>query len=116
MRRESPVYIENYYTMTARLWRPWDDNDNIQKDIEKDTEKDIDRKTISEEILMAALNVHQYLSQNGKILRRTIKETSKALELHRCTVERIINRGFVQKSKRGENFKTLVKQSGVDSY
>ena len=115
MRRET-VYIENYYTMTARLRRPSDDNDNIQKDIEKDTEKDIDRKTISEEILMAVLNVHQYLSQNGKILRRTIKETSKALELHRCTVERIINRGFVQKSKRGENFKTLVKQSGVDSY
>ena len=65
---------------------------------------------------MAVLNVHQYLSQNGKILRRRIKETSKALELHRCTVERIINRGFVEKSKRGENFKTLVKQSGVDSY
>ena len=89
--------------MASLRWQ-WQHTKDIEK---KDTEKDIDRKTISEEILMAVLNVHQYLSQNGKILRRTIKETSKALELHRCTVERII---------RGENFKTLVKQSGVDSY
>ena len=68
--------------MAARLWYPWDDNDNTEKDIEKDTEKDIDRKAISEEMQMVVLNVHQYLSQNGKI-PRTLKETTKALKLHR---------------------------------
>ena len=52
--------------MAARLWRPRDDNDNREKDIEKDTEKDIDRKAISEEMQMAVLNAHQYMSQNGK--------------------------------------------------
>ena len=73
--------------MAARLWRPWDDNDNTKKDIEKDTEKYIDRKAISEEIQMIVLNVHQYLSQNGKIPRR-IKETSKTLKFHRHTINR----------------------------
>ena len=52
--------------MAARLWRPRDDNDNREKDTEKDTEKDIDRKAISEEMQMAVLNAHQYMSQNGK--------------------------------------------------
>ena len=44
--------------MAARLWRLFDGNDNIEKDIEKDT----DRKVISEEMQMAVLNFHQYLS------------------------------------------------------
>ena len=30
--------------MAARLWCPWDENDNTKKDIEKDAENDIDRK------------------------------------------------------------------------
>lgn len=64
--RKATVYIEKWYTMAARLWRPRDDNDNREKDIEKDTEKDIDRKAISDEMQMAALNAHQYMSQNGK--------------------------------------------------
>ena len=59
----------------------------LENDIKKDTERCIDRKTISEEMQMAALNAHQYLSQNGKIARR-IKETSKALKLHRNIVEK----------------------------
>ena len=102
--------------MAARLWRPWAGNDNTEKDIEKDTEKDIDGKAISKEMQMVALKVHQYLSQNGKIPRK-IKETSKALKLHRHTVvERIIKRGFVRKSRRGENLKTHVKLSRVDNY
>ena len=61
------------------------------------------------------LNPSQYLSQNGKIPWR-IKETSKELKLYRQTVERIIKRGFVEKSKRRENLKTRVKLSGVDNY
>ena len=48
--------------MAARLWRPWDNNDNTEKVIEKDTEKHIDRKAISEEMQMAVLHVHQYLT------------------------------------------------------
>ena len=83
--------------MAARLWCPWDNNDNTEKDIEEDTEKEIDRKAISEEMQMAVLNVHQYLSENGKISRR-IKKINKTLKLHRHTVERIIKRGFAQKS------------------
>ena len=98
--------------MAARLWRPWDDNDNTEKDIEKGKEKDTDGKAISEEMQIALLNIHQYLSQNGKIPRR-IKETR--LKLHRHTIERII-REFVQKSKRGKKLKTRVKLSGVDTY
>ena len=72
--------------MAAMLRRPWDDNDNTEKDIKKDTEKDIDRKAISEQMHMAVLNVHQYSSQNGGIPGR-IKETSKAFKLHRYNVE-----------------------------
>ena len=64
---------------------------------------------------MVVLNVRQYLSQNGKIPQR-IKETSKALKLHRHIVERIIKREFVQKIKRGDNLKTRIKLSGVDNY
>ena len=68
----------------------------IQKNtLKKIQKKDIDRKAISEEMQMAVLNVHQYLSQNGKISRR-IKKINKTLKLHRHTVERIITRGFVQ--------------------
>ena len=93
----------------------WDDSDNTEKGIEKYTEKDIDGKAISEEMQMAVLNIHQHLSQNGKIPRR-ITETRKTWKLYRHTVERIIKRGFVQKSKRGENLKTRVKLSGVDNY
>ena len=74
----------------------WDDN-------EKDTE-DIDRKVKSEGMQMAILNDHQYFSQNGKSPHR-INETSKALKLHRHTTERIVKRGFAQKSKREENLK-----------
>ena len=84
--------------MPVRLWHPWDDNVDTEKDIEKDEEKDIDRKAISEEMQMVALNFRQYLRQNGKIPCR-IKETSKVLRLHRHTIERIIKKGFVQKSK-----------------
>ena len=53
---------------------------------------------------MAILNDHQYFSQNGKSPHR-INETSKALKLHRHTTERIVKRGFAQKSKREENLK-----------
>ena len=101
--------------MAARLWLPWNDNDNTEKYNEKDIEKGIDTKAMSEEIQMAALNVHQYLSQNGKIPRRA-KETSKALKLHRDIVERFIKIGFVQKSKRQGNLKARVKLSGIDNY
>ena len=100
--------------MTARLWRPRDNNANTEKDIEKDTEKDTDRKAISEEMQMVVLNVYQYLCQNGEILRR-ITETGKAMKLHRHTV-RTIRKGVVHKSKRGENLKTRVKLSGADNY
>ena len=48
--------------MAARLWRLFDGNDNTEKDIKKDTVKDTDRKVISEEMQMAVLNFHQYLS------------------------------------------------------
>ena len=48
--------------MAASLWRLWDDNDNTKKGIEEDTEKHIDRKAISEEMQMTALQVHQYLT------------------------------------------------------
>ena len=64
---------------------------------------------------MVVLNVRQYLRQNGKIPQR-IKETSKALKLHRHIVERIIKREFVQKIKRGDTLKTRIKLSGVDNY
>ena len=74
----------------------WDDN-------EKDAE-DIDRKVTSEGMLMAILNYHQYFSQNGNNPQR-INKTSKALKLHRHTIERIVKRGFAQKSKREENLK-----------
>ena len=50
--------------MAARLWLPWIDNDNTEKCNEKDIEKGIDTKAMSEEIEMATLSVHQYLSQN----------------------------------------------------
>ena len=50
----------------------------------------------------------------SKIPRR-IKETSKALKLHRDTVDRIVKKGFVRKIKRRENLKTRVKLSGVDN-
>lgn len=50
--------------MAARLWLPWIDNDNTEKYNEKDIEKGIDTKALSEEIEMATLSVHQYLSQN----------------------------------------------------
>ena len=84
--------------MTARLWRPWDENDNTEKGIEKGTEKDIDKKAISEKMQKAALNVRLYLSQNGKIPHR-IKETSKALKLHRNTLKRIIKTDLYRKAK-----------------
>ena len=38
------------------------------------------------------------------------------MNLHRYNIERIIKRGFVQKSKRGEILKTHVELSGVYSY
>ena len=41
--------------MAARLWRPWDENDNIKKEFEKDTEKDVNKTAISEEMQMAIL-------------------------------------------------------------
>lgn len=50
--------------MAARLWLPWIDNDNTEKCNEKDIEKGIDTKAMPEEIEMATLSVHQYLSQN----------------------------------------------------
>ena len=41
--------------MAGRLWRPWDDNDNIKKGFEKDTGKAINKTAISEEMQMAIL-------------------------------------------------------------
>ena len=52
---------------------------------------------------MALLNVYDYLSQNGKFPKK-ITETSKALKLHRHTVDNIIKRGYVQKRQRGDEF------------
>ena len=77
--------------MVARLWH-----------LGMTLENDIAGKAISEETQMAVLNVHQYFRQNGKIPRR-IKETSKALKLYRYTIERIIKKRYVQKSKIVEN-------------
>ena len=50
---------------------------------------------------MTVLNVHQYFSQNGKIPCR-IKETRKALNLHRHTIERIIKKDLYRKQRRRE--------------
>ena len=71
------------------------------------------RKTISGEMQQAVLNVHQQCSPKRK---DSSKNKRKALKLHRHTVERIIKRGFAQKSKIGENLKTHEKLSEVDNY
>ena len=104
------------YSMAA-FWRPWDNNNSNERNEKKDDIESSkkDKRALSEEMQMAVLNVYQYLSQDGKFPRK-ITETSKALQLHRNTVERVIKRGFVQKSKRGDNFKTQVKLSLIDNH
>ena len=77
----------------------------MEKDIQKDTKKDIDRTAKSEEIQIAVLNAHLYLSWNRKIPWRIETYPKKN---HK--------KGFVQKSKRGENLKTRVKLSGAGNY
>ena len=90
--------------MVARLWH-----------LGMTLENDIAGKAISEETQMAVLNVHQYLSQNGKIPRR-IKETSKALKLYRYTIERIIKKKICTEKQNSRKLINTRKLSGVDNY
>ena len=59
--------------MAARLWRPWDENDNIKKEFEKDTDKDINKTAISEEMQMAIL---MFINASVKV-ERFLKEQRK---------------------------------------
>ena len=64
----------------------------------------------------AVLNVHEYLCKSKGRKHGAILETSKALKIHRHTVDKIVKRGSVEQSKRGQHLKGKPKFSKIDDF
>ena len=80
---------------------------HILLDPESSEEKEdpVGNQAVSEDIQRAVLNCYEYMRASKGQKHGTILETSIALKLHRNTVGKIVKRGKVQKSIRGQNRK-----------
>ena len=71
----------------------------------EEEEDTVGNQTVSEDLQKAVLNCYEYMYTSKGLKRGAVLVTSIALKLHRNTFEKIVKRGKVQETVRGQNRK-----------